>query len=98
MGEIDVPNTPQPDMQVLNDTSAGVYEAIATLEHGGHRVSRADLAAATGLPDAELAASLTAMTSQGLVNEVDDGKGIVYVPSHRGWSTAPDRSKGQGPA
>jgi DNA-binding IclR family transcriptional regulator len=85
-------------MQVLNDTSADVYEAIATLEHGGRRVSRADLAAATGLPDAELAESLAAMTSRGLVNEVDDGKGIVYVPSYRGWSAAPDRSTGQKPA
>jgi DNA-binding IclR family transcriptional regulator len=85
-------------MQVLNDTSADVYEAIATLEHSGRRVSRADLAGSTGLPDAELAQSLAMLTGEGLVKEIDDGRGVVYVPSHRGWSAAPDRSAGQKPS
>jgi len=88
-------DTPHVDTQSLTDTSADIYEAIATLEYAGRRASRSELAAATGLPDDILDGSLADMVSRGLLAASDDGEGEVYLPARRSWSAAPEQATGQ---
>jgi hypothetical protein len=88
---------PRPtDMQSIGDVDAGIYEAIATLEHGGKRTSRQAITAATGLPDDVIGQSLEAMVDSGLlVTSGSDQEGAIYAPGNRGWSAAPDQARGQ---
>jgi hypothetical protein len=86
---------PYVDTQSLSDTSADIYEAIATLEHAGRRASRSELADITALPDQVIDESLADMVGHGLLTSSDDGEGEVYVPARRGWSAAPDQTTGQ---
>ncbi|HXW43141.1 MAG TPA: hypothetical protein VEL03_00020 [Streptosporangiaceae bacterium] len=88
-------DAPHVDMQSLNDTSADIYEAIATLEYAGRRPTRGEIAATTALPEPVLDDSLAEMTSRGLLVMSDDGAGEVYLPARRSWSAAPDKATGQ---
>jgi hypothetical protein len=82
------------DTQAITDTSTGVYEAIATLEHGGHRTSRSAVIAATGLADEVVDRSLDELVGAGMLIEADDPDEPVYVPASRGWSAAPEQAEG----
>ncbi len=82
------------DMQSISDTSAGIYEAVATLEHGGRRPSRSAVIAATGLAPDVVGHGLHELVSTGLLVEADDRDGPVYVPASRGWSAAPQQAEG----
>lgn len=82
------------DMQSITDDSAGIYEAIATLEHGGRRASRSAVVAATGLADDVVEHRLDELVSARLLVEADDGDDPVYVPARRGWSAAPEQAEG----
>jgi hypothetical protein len=90
--------TPRPqhtDMQALSDSSADVYEAIATLEFTGRTVSRSQIASATRLNGAAVAEALGILVGQGFVLErAGDGE-PVYMPARRGWSAAPAQATGK---
>jgi hypothetical protein len=85
-----------PDIQAVSDTTAGIYEAIATLEYLGHRVSHSALVAATGLREDVVSAGLDALLSEGLLTAEDDRGERVYVPARRGWSAVPEQAEGKG--
>jgi hypothetical protein len=86
-----------PDIQAVSDTSADIYEAIATLEYSGRRVSRAAIVETTRLPGDIVAAGLDALLAEGLLTAEDDGRGErAYAPVHRGWSAVPDQAEGKG--
>ena len=82
------------DTQAITDTSTGVYEAIATLEHGGHSTSRSAVIAATGLPDDVVDGCIDELISTGMLVAADDVGEPVYVPARRGWSAAPEQAEG----
>jgi hypothetical protein len=82
------------DMQSISDASAGIYEAIATLEHGGRRPSRSAVIAVTRLGPDVVEHGLQELVSAGLLVEADDRDGPVYVPASRGWSAAPQQAEG----
>jgi hypothetical protein len=82
------------DMQSISDTMAGVYEAVATLEHGGRQATRAVISNATGLPDAVVRHELDDLVSAGLLIPVSDRADTAYMPSSRGWSAVPDQAEG----
>ena len=86
---------PQDDMQGMSDVMAGVYEAIATLEHGGREASRVSVATVTGLPADVLDDALGVMTRRGVLTVHDEASGPVFVPARRGWSASPDQARGQ---
>lgn len=89
------PKAPHVDMQIVTDQMAHLYEAIATIEHGGRAPSRSAIAEATKLPESELDKNLASLTGLGMLR-VDEGDGEpVYVPSRRGWSAEPDQAEGQ---
>ena len=90
------PKTQHPDIQAITDTSADIYEAIATLEYHGTPATRGAVTAATGLADDVIDQSLAAMLSEGLLSTALDQGEPVYVPTHRGWSTVPDQAEGKG--
>lgn len=90
------PRTQHPDIQAITDTSADIYEAIATLEYHGTPATRAAITAATRLADDVIDQSLAAMLSEGLLTTSLDHGEPVYVPSHRGWSTVPGQAEGKG--
>jgi hypothetical protein len=84
------------DMQSVSDETAGIYEAIATLEHSGQRPTPEALAAATGVPRQELEDRLARMTDQGMVVvQESSSENHWYAPASRGWSAAPDEARGQ---
>jgi hypothetical protein len=82
------------DMQAITDTSTGVYEAIATLEHGGHSTSRSAVIAATRLPDDVVDGCIDELISIGMLVAADDAGEPVYAPARRGWSAAPEQAEG----
>jgi hypothetical protein len=82
------------DMQSISDASAGIYEAVATLEHGGRRPSRSAIIAVTGLADDVVERGLGELVSAGLLVAAEDGDDPVYVPASRGWSAAPEQAEG----
>jgi hypothetical protein len=88
------PETPHVDLQSVNDVSADVYEAIATLEYSGRPTNRSQIAAATRLDDEVLDAALESMTSKGMLR-TEGSEDPVYVPAQRGWSAQPGQAKGQ---
>jgi hypothetical protein len=93
-----VAQTPEPahvDMQAVSDDMAGIYEVIATLEHGGREPSRSAIAAETDLPDPVLDQNLAAMAGLGLLTAEDHDGEAVYAPARRGWSVQPDQAEGQ---
>jgi DNA-binding transcriptional ArsR family regulator len=90
------PAARHPDIQAVSDASASIYEAIATLEYSGQRVSASALVAATGLHPDALAAGLDALMREGLLTAEDDRGERVYGPARRGWSAAPDQAEGKG--
>jgi hypothetical protein len=76
------------------DAKSHVYETIATLEFTGQPATRSEIAEATGLERGELDQVLGALTEQGkLVRGEIDGES-AFAPSHRGWSTAPSKTRG----
>jgi hypothetical protein len=81
------------DTQTITDVSAGVYEAVATLEHGGHRPSRSAVIAATGLADDLVDRCIDELTGAGMLIVAYDGE-PVYTPANRGWSAAPEQAEG----
>ncbi len=85
---------PPVDAQTLTDTGAHIFEAIATLEFTGRRVSRAAVAAATRIDDALLDQALAEMTSAGLLSVRDVDGEAVYTPARRDWSTEPGQAEG----
>jgi hypothetical protein len=91
----ETPRPPHTDMQKLSDSSADVYEAIATLEFTGRTVSRSQLAAATGLSDAAVAANLRVLLEHDFVLERGGAPEPVYVPARRGWSAVPGQATGK---
>ena len=90
------PDVRHPDIQAVTDTSAGIYEAIATLEYSGHPATRRAIRAATGLDDDTIDESLAAMLSQGLITTVHVRDEPAYEPTSRGWSTVPEHAEGKG--
>jgi hypothetical protein len=82
------------DTQAVTDTSTGVYEAIATLEHGGHPTSRSAIIAATGLPDEVVDRSIDELVSVGLLVTAENDGEPAYEPANRGWSAAPEQAEG----
>ena len=84
---------PHVDMQRLSDTSAYVYEAVATLEFTGRKPSRGAIAAAADLDDEELDRALSELTQQGVLTTTGDGE-PAYVPARRDWSTQPGKAAG----
>jgi hypothetical protein len=86
-----------PDIQAVSDTHADLYEAIATLEYSGQRVTEPAIVSATGLPGDVVAAGLAKLVAEGLLVAEDDGTGDpAYVPARRGWSTVPGQAEGKG--
>jgi hypothetical protein len=86
-----------PDIQAVSDTNADIFEAIATLEYSGRRVSQAAIVETTRLPGDVVAAGLDALLAEGLLTAENDGRGEpVYAPEHRGWSAVPDQTEGKG--
>jgi hypothetical protein len=81
------------DTQTITDVSAGVYEAVATLEHGGHRPSRSAVIAATGLADDLVDRCIDELAGAGMLIVAYDGE-PVYTPASRGWSAAPEQAEG----
>jgi hypothetical protein len=82
------------DMQSISDASAGIYEAVATLEHGGHRSSRSAIISVTGLADDVVERGLDELVRAGLLVADDDSDDPVYIPASRGWSAAPEQAEG----
>jgi hypothetical protein len=82
------------DMQSITDNSAGIYEAIATLEHGGRRPTRGAVVAVTGLADDVVDHGLDELLSGGFLITAVDGDEPVFVPARRGWSAAPQQAEG----
>jgi len=82
------------DTQAITDASAGVYEAIATLEHGGHRPSRSAVIAATGMAEDVVDRCIDELVGTGLLVAADDAGELVYTPASRGWSAAPEQAEG----
>jgi hypothetical protein len=83
-----------PDRVTLSGDETNVYEAIATLEYLGRPVGTTEIIAATGLTDATVGESLTALIERGVLVERQDDDRNVYEPAHRGWSTAPEQAAG----
>jgi len=77
---------PYVDAQILTDVGAQVYEAVATLEYGGHAVTRDEVMAATDLDDATVSEILDALTGQGVL--IRDGD--VFELARRDWSATPE--------
>jgi hypothetical protein len=76
------------------DAESYVYETIATLEFTGRPASRSEIADATGLDRGDLDQVLTTLTERGqLIRGEIDGE-PAFAPAHRGWSTAPDQTRG----
>jgi hypothetical protein len=92
----DKSDSPGPDVQSLPDKALMLYEAIATLEFSGQRPSFRNIASATSIAPSSLQEELADMTRRGLIRIADEasGDGPVYVPSQRGWSTAPEQAEG----
>lgn len=88
------PGSGPADMQSISDTMAGIYEAVATLEHGGRQATRDVISNATGLPDEVVGHELDDLVSAGLLVPVSDRADTAYVPSSRGWSATPDHAEG----
>jgi hypothetical protein len=77
------------------DAQSYVYETIATLEYTGRPATRSEIAEATGLDLGELDQVLAALTEQGRLTRGQNLDGeAAFAPSHRGWSTAPDQTRG----
>jgi hypothetical protein len=85
---------PHVDTQTLSNTGTYVYEAVATLEYGGHQPTREAIAAAAGLGDDQLDQILSELTSQGLLVVSQAGDQPVYKPARRDWSMRPDQAAG----
>jgi hypothetical protein len=88
------PGNMPPDTQAITDTSADVYEAIATLEHGGHSTSRSAVIAATRLPDDVVDGCIDELVATGMLVAADNDGDPVYEPANRGWSAAPEQAEG----
>jgi hypothetical protein len=88
------PGSMPADTQAITDASAGVYEAVATLEHGGYESSRGAIIAATGLAEDAVDRCLDELVGAGLLVTDDGGGEPVYVPARRGWSAAPEQAEG----
>jgi hypothetical protein len=84
----------QPDTLALPDTDTFVYEAIATLEYTGRRVTRAELAVATNLDAAVVNESLRVLVRSGAVRELGSDDEPAFELASRDWSAAPDRPHG----
>jgi hypothetical protein len=82
------------DVQEISDASAGIYEAVATLEHGGHEPNRDAVIRATGLADDEVCRRLDELVRAGLLVTADESSVPVYRPASRGWSAVPDQAEG----
>jgi hypothetical protein len=76
------------------DAEFHVYETIATLEFTGRPATRGEIAEATGLDRGELDQVLGALTEQGKLVRGDLDGEPAFAPSHRGWSTAPSKTRG----
>jgi hypothetical protein len=90
------PGNQAADMQSLSDTTAGIYEAVATLEHGGRQPRRSVIIDATGLEHDVVEHGLDDLVSAGLLVTAGERGDAdpVYVPSSRGWSAAPEQAEG----
>jgi hypothetical protein len=91
----ETPRPPHTDMQKLSDSSADLYEAIATLEFTGRTVNRSQIAAATGLSVATVAEYLRVLVEHDFVLEQAAAPEPVYVPARRGWSAVPTQATGK---
>jgi DNA-binding transcriptional regulator PaaX len=81
-------------MQTISDTTAGIYEAVATLEHGGRASRRTAVIEATGLSDDAVRTGLEELVRAGMLERVGDGPDPQYEPSRRGWSAVPEQAEG----
>lgn len=77
------------------DAESYVYETIATLEYTGRPATRGEIAEATGLDLGELDQVLGTLTERGQLTRGRNLDGEpAFAPSHRGWSAAPDSTRG----
>jgi DNA-binding GntR family transcriptional regulator len=83
---------PLPDQVMLSAVEAEVYEAIATLEFIGHQVTAETLITASDLDEDSVLAALRSLAERGVVRSERRGGALVYIPSHRGWSAAPEQA------
>jgi DNA-binding GntR family transcriptional regulator len=83
---------PIPDQLMLSAVEAQVYEAIATLEFIGHQVTAEILIAESNLDEDKVLAALRALAERGVLRSERRGGALIYMPSHRGWSAAPDQA------
>jgi predicted transcriptional regulator len=83
---------PLPDQVMLSAAEAEVYEAIATLEFIGHQVTAETLVAATDLDEDTVIWALRSLSERGALRSERRDGAPVYVPSHRGWSAAPEQA------
>ncbi len=79
------------DAQSLTDLDTHVYEAIATLEQGGHPVTQAAIAAAAGLDDETAGQTLRGLTERGVLVRTQPGEVPVFELARRDWSAEPRR-------
>ena len=83
---------PIADQITLGGLDAQVYEAIATLEFIGHEVTARHIASASNLDEDAVLTTLLALTGRGMLRTEKRGAALIYVPTHRGWSAAPDKA------
>jgi predicted transcriptional regulator len=83
---------PLPDQVMLSAVEAEVYEAIATLEFIGRQVTAETLITASDLDEDTVLAALRTLAERGVLRSERHGSALVYIPSHRGWSAAPDQA------
>jgi DNA-binding GntR family transcriptional regulator len=77
------------DELTLSGADTQVYEAIATLEFGGHEVAEPDIAESTGLDEGIVRQTLRTLTQRGVLVK----SGATYEPANRGWSAAPEQAE-----
>jgi hypothetical protein len=87
-------NDDQPvrDQVMLSAVEADVYEAIATLEFIGYQVTAEAVARASDLDEEAVLSALRTLIERGALLVERRGAARVYVPSHRGWSAAPEQA------
>ena len=81
---------PYVDAQALTDVDAQVYEAVATLEYGGHPVTREEVMQATDLDDPTVSEILDALTAQGVLIRTPTDDGDTFELARRDWSATPE--------
>jgi hypothetical protein len=81
---------PYVDTQFFSELDTDVYEAVATLEYLGCRVTTDEIMEATGLEGAAAGQILDALTEHGVLRRRRTGAGDAFELARRDWSATPD--------